>query len=136
MGTIVERLKEYIDFKGIAVSIAEKEIGVSNSSLSKPFKAKTTIKTDTLEKFLLFYTDISPEWILTGKGEMIKTQSDNNKTHSKELADARLEIIEFQKEKIALLEKQLSESKYYLKEPILYQDVAEPTPELIKKNIK
>lgn len=79
MNTIVERLKKYIDYKGVAVSVAEKNIGVSNSSLSKPFKFKTTIKTDTLEKFLIFYSDISPEWLLTGRGEMLKPINENEK---------------------------------------------------------
>jgi len=73
METIVQRLKKYLDFIGISVSLAEKNVMLSNGSLSKPFNANTTIKTDTLEKFLLFYNDISPEWLLTGQGEMLKT---------------------------------------------------------------
>ena len=43
------------------------EIGVSNGTLSKPFNAKTTIKTNTLEKFLITYKDINPGWLLTGE---------------------------------------------------------------------
>jgi phage repressor protein C with HTH and peptisase S24 domain len=73
METIVSRLKHYLDFKNISVSVAETEIGISNASLSKPFKNGTTIKTDTLEKFLITYNEISPEWLLTGRGDMLKT---------------------------------------------------------------
>lgn len=73
MNNIVGKLKEYLEFKKIAVSVAEKEIGVSNASLSKPFKANTTIKTDTLEKFLKRYDDINPMWILDDDVSMLRT---------------------------------------------------------------
>lgn len=73
MNNIVGKLKAYLEFKNIAVSVAEKEIGVSNASLSKPFKANTTIKTDTLEKFLKRYDDINPMWILDDDVSMLRT---------------------------------------------------------------
>jgi phage repressor protein C with HTH and peptisase S24 domain len=73
MKNIVEKLKEYLEYKNIAVSVAEKEIGASNASLSKPFKANTTIKTDTLEKFLRRYNDINPMWILNNSNTMLKS---------------------------------------------------------------
>lgn len=71
MQSIVTRLKEYLDHIGVNTSSAEIAIGVSNGSLSKPFNKDTTIKTDTLEKFLTKYTDISSDWLLRGKGSMI-----------------------------------------------------------------
>ena len=72
MKTIVERIKEYLEFKGVSPSSAELKIAVSNGTLSKPFNSGTTIKTNTLEKFLNIYNDINPEWLLTGNGLMIK----------------------------------------------------------------
>ena len=80
MSLIVIRLKQYLDFKGIKPSTAETSIGVSNGSLSKPFTLKTTIKTDTLEKFLSIYLDINPNWILTGEGKMTKETISNHTT--------------------------------------------------------
>lgn len=73
MENIVERLRLYLTFKDVSVSAAEQKIGISNASLSKPFKNNTTIKTDTLEKFLNTFDDINPEWLLTGKGNMLKS---------------------------------------------------------------
>lgn len=72
MDSIVNRLKEYLLYKGISPSVAETEINVSNGTLSKPFNSGTTIKTNTLEKFLESYKDINPEWLLTGIGNMSK----------------------------------------------------------------
>ncbi|WP_185284939.1 S24 family peptidase [Elizabethkingia anophelis] len=72
MDSIVNRLKEYLSHKGISTSAAEMDINLSNGTLSKPFNAGTTIKTNTLEKFLSVYKDINPEWLLIGSGKMIK----------------------------------------------------------------
>ena len=145
MSLIVQRLKEYIEFKGLAVSVAEKTAGVSNGGLSKPFKANTAIKTDTLEKFLNKYNEINPVWLLTGNGSMLKKESNSvitngvitDQSNYKDLAEARLQIIEMKDEKILRLEKDLSEFRYNSqKEPVLYRTVAEPAPELIKKHNK
>lgn len=95
MSLIVIRLKEYLDFKGIKSATAETSIGVSNGSLSKPFTLKTTIKTDTLEKFLSVYTDINPIWLLTGEGkktiEIISKHSEQKEDIEK-LSKAELKI--------------------------------------------
>lgn len=70
--TATDRIKEYLEYKGIPVSQAEKACGVSNSSISKALKpGTTTMKSDTLEKFLSTYTDLSAEWVLRGTGKMI-----------------------------------------------------------------
>ena len=75
MKSIVEKISQYLEFKGIPVSVAEREIGMTNGSLSKPFSNGTNIKTDTLEKFLKKYTEISAEWLLSDQGEMLKDVS-------------------------------------------------------------
>lgn len=71
---ILERIKEYIDFKGITVAAFERSVGMSNASFSKSLKNKGAIGTDKLENILSVYSDISPEWLLTGNGTMIKTK--------------------------------------------------------------
>lgn len=67
---ILERIKEYIDAKGIAVSAFEKSIGMSNASFGKSLKNGGAIGTDKLENILKVYPDISPDWLMTGKGSM------------------------------------------------------------------
>lgn len=101
MDNIVSRLKKYLDFKGIPVGTAEKKVGISNSSLSKPFNNKTSIKTETLESFLNAYRDINAEWLLFGFGEMLKDDEEIdmvNETrehyNAKEEADAGIPLID------------------------------------------
>ncbi len=111
---------------------------------------------DTIALFCLLY-EIRTDWILNEKGKMVRPdqfipkendlfkiylENVENVNHPenlnyKELADARLEIIEFQKEKIAKLEKDLSEFRCNSqKEPVLYRTVAEPSLKLSKKQPK
>ena len=69
---ILERLKEYIDYKGISIAAFERSIGMANASFGKSLKRHGSIGTDKLENILSVYKDISPQWLLLGKGGMIK----------------------------------------------------------------
>lgn len=68
---ILERLKDYLDCKGITIAAFERSIGMSNASFGKSLKNKKAIGTDKLENILKCYPDINPSWLLTGKGNMI-----------------------------------------------------------------
>lgn len=78
MSTIVSRIEEYLALKRIAPNAAEKAIGVANGTLSKPINDKKTIRTNTLEKFLSFYSDINPFWLTTGNGTILNDTKDNS----------------------------------------------------------
>ena len=69
---MIERIKKYIDYKGINISKFEKSIGMSNATFSKSLRNNGAIGTDKLEKILKIYEDLNPEWVVTGKGSMIK----------------------------------------------------------------
>ena len=73
MSVVIDRLKEYLSHRDISVSRAESMIEVSNGTLSKPFKKGTTIKIDTLEKFLNCFDDLNPLWLFrtSEKAKMI-----------------------------------------------------------------
>ena len=68
---ILDRIKQFIDYKGIAVSAFERSIGMSNASFGKSLKNGGAIGTDKLENFLKTYPEVSPSWLLTGKGNML-----------------------------------------------------------------
>lgn len=70
---VLERIKEYIDFKGISISFFEKSIGMSNASFGKSLKNKGAIGSDKLEIILNVYKDLNPVWLLTGEGEMLQS---------------------------------------------------------------
>lgn len=70
---IIERIKEYLDYKGISIAAFERSIGMSNASFGKSLKNKGAIGTDKLENILTAYKDIAPSWLLTGEGPMLKS---------------------------------------------------------------
>jgi hypothetical protein len=74
---MLQRLKEYIDYKGVSTSRFEKSIGMSNASFGKSLKNNGTIGADKLEIILNVYADLDLYWLVTGKGEMIKSYESN-----------------------------------------------------------
>ena len=133
---IRKRILQYLELKGVSKYKFYQITGLSNGFLDK----EGSIGSDKCEKICYEYNDISVVWLITGKGPMLKEDVKNenqpNSINYKEIAEARLEIIEGLKFKIAALEKQLLESKYTQKETFLYSSVADPAPELIKKTSK
>jgi len=73
---ILERIKEYIDSKGISIAAFEKSIGMGNASFGKSLKNNGAIGTDKLENILRVYGDINPIWLLTGNGSMLKSKKE------------------------------------------------------------
>lgn len=69
----VERIKQFIDYKGINVSSFEKRIGYSNGAFASQLKTKKSIGVDKLENILNEFTDLDANWVLTGRGSMLKT---------------------------------------------------------------
>ena len=63
-----ERILQLIDFKQINKSIFYKKTGLSNGFLDK----KGNIGSDKIEIILKTYPEISPDWLLTGSGEMLR----------------------------------------------------------------
>lgn len=92
---ILERIKEYIDFKKIAISAFERSIGMSNASFGKSLKNGGAIGTDKLENILIVYADINPIWLLTGEGSMLRDNktSEKNKRSSTPISPAEESII-------------------------------------------
>lgn len=71
MSKIVERIKEYMDFRQISIAAFEKSIGLSNASFNKTLRTGGAIGTDKLEKILSAYPELNPHWLMTGEGPMV-----------------------------------------------------------------
>ena len=76
MSSILVRIKEYIDSKGVTIAAFERSIGMSNASFGKSLKKGGSIGSDKIEKILKVYPEISSEWLLTGTGSMRKSATE------------------------------------------------------------
>ncbi|MDO5607608.1 MAG: hypothetical protein Q4G08_04035 [Capnocytophaga sp.] len=69
----INRIKQYIDNQGYNNSSFEKEIGLSNGYIATQLKRNADLGEGVLNKMLDYCLELNPEWLLTGKGEMLKS---------------------------------------------------------------
>ena len=68
----IERLQYYMQVKGINDNQMTLAADLSVGLLGKLKKNGKGMNSTNIEKILLNYSDLSPEWLLTGRGEMLK----------------------------------------------------------------
>lgn len=66
---VQNRIKEFIKHKKLTITAFEVSIGVSNGYINSMRKS---FSNDKFNFIVEIYSDINPEWLLTGKGEMLR----------------------------------------------------------------
>lgn len=66
--TVIDRIKEYRDYKGGKKKDFEIKCGLSNGYFNS---TKKTPSAEILEKVLNAFPDLSREWVMSGNGEML-----------------------------------------------------------------
>lgn len=72
---IIDRVFQYIEYKGIKPIPFEKEIGLSNGYLGKQQKRNADLGESIILKIIENCLEINPYWLLTGQGEMLKSNT-------------------------------------------------------------
>ena len=72
---MIERIRYIINYYGFTTHAFEQKISVSQGTISKVLLGKISPKTETIQKILALFPNISPEWLLLGEGEIFR----NNK---------------------------------------------------------
>ena len=114
---VVERIKQIIDYKKISTRQFCIEVGVANGFLDKV----KDVGSEKLLKILNTYPELSPEWLLTGKGKMLK-EEEVKKAAPQDLPTANDEVSTLLREKAAMLEaiiKEKEEKEAMYKEKII-----------------
>lgn len=76
---VARRIKQIADREGISINELERSINASSGVLSRAAKNGTDIQAKWVTKVVDNYRDYSPEWILTGRGDMLREHLDNEK---------------------------------------------------------
>lgn len=75
--SIKEKLKQFLDYKGITINAFELDSGLSRGY----YRNTTNFSADNLVKICSAYSDLSAEWLLRGTGRMLlSSQSAGNVT--------------------------------------------------------
>lgn len=74
MSGATNRILEYLDYKGISKYKFYKDTKLSNGFLDK----NRNIGSDKCEIISNSYPEINIEWVITGKGKMLKSDNENN----------------------------------------------------------
>lgn len=70
---IKQNILQFIDFKGLNKSEFYLKTGISNGVLTQ----KTGMSEDGILKTLSSFPELNPEWLVSGKGDMIKSEIQN-----------------------------------------------------------
>ena len=65
------RVKKFLDSRGIKIAELQKKTGIDRSQISRSFSQQTDLGTMSLEKISNAFPDLSIQWVITGKGEML-----------------------------------------------------------------
>ena len=87
-----DRLRKFLDSKGISVRQFEQMIGSSDGKIAKFMATNSSLKSDTLSKIMEVFPQLSIEWLITGEGEMLKTADDSSSvppTDDREMTERR-----------------------------------------------
>ncbi|MDO4728422.1 MAG: S24 family peptidase [Bacteroidota bacterium] len=71
---VKDRLKSFIDYEGLTISAFEKKINASNGYVNSISKS---IGLDKIENVVEFFPKLNLEWLLTGRGSMLKSDHEN-----------------------------------------------------------
>ena len=103
---IIDRLQEIIDYAGLNVSSFAKKIGVVDQTIRGiVVQRRNKPGFDILANILQTFTWINAEWLITGKGEMIKQET----TAKTENSPSLTELIQYLREKDLKIEKLIEE---------------------------
>ena len=69
---MVERIRQIIEYYGLNPYSMSVKISVSEGTIRKFLAGQIGMKVETLTKILTIFDDISPDWLILGKGEMFR----------------------------------------------------------------
>ena len=68
--TFIDRLEFFMKTEGLNSNSLTVAAGLSNGLIGKALKNRSSMNSDSIERILCAYTNLSAEWLMTGKGTM------------------------------------------------------------------
>jgi len=129
MNNLSDRLQSFIKYLGLNNTRFAAEINVQRSGISHILSGRNKPGLDFVYKIFDTYPDLSPDWLIMGRGEMLKgapaanEAEELNESPAEEKAPDAQGILSFPEKPIISQEKGISRAKKSVKEVvILYKD--------------
>lgn len=68
--TFIDRLEFFMKTEGLNSNSLTVAAGLSNGLIGQALKNRSSMNSDSIERILCAYTNLSAEWLMTGKGTM------------------------------------------------------------------
>lgn len=81
-GSFIERLQYYMQIKGINDNQLTVNAGLSIGLIGKARGSNKGMNAVNIEKILLAYPDLNSDWLLTGRGDMLKSEATESQRES------------------------------------------------------
>lgn len=111
---IKKNILKFLDFKGVSKYKFYQDTGITRGVLDQ----NNGMSEENTTTFLAYFPEISPEWLLTGKGSMFREAVDAQPSAVAGESELKDEIIALQKRYIDMLEAKIRE----------YESAAKPVP--------
>ncbi len=79
LNDVVNRFKEIMHYSQLKPGAFAAKIGVQNSTLTHIILGRNTPSLTVIQKVLLAFPEINADYLLLGKGELIKLNQESNK---------------------------------------------------------
>jgi len=105
-----DRIKKFMEYKGISPSELADSIGVQRSNVTHVLKARNKPSFQFIEKLLQIYPEINAKWLLLGEGNMIEGSS-KSRTLFDSIPDTVINKVNSEKKPEPEIEKETISSK-------------------------
>ncbi len=105
---MINRIKAVVAWSNLTETQFAKKIGVTQSSLNRTLRGATEIPFKVVSSILANFDEVSAEWLMRGRGEMI--ESDIMSDYNKKL-DNLIDVIAMQQETIKNLQEKIKQLK-------------------------
>jgi len=78
MNSFLEIISKIADNEGVTITKLERDLGASKGVFSRALSNNTDIQSKWILKIIEYLPEINPDWLLTGRGEMLRKNNTNN----------------------------------------------------------
>ena len=106
---MISRIKELIEHSGLSARAFALKCGIKDNTFSNQLNGVRDVSLNTITSILLTFENISAEWLLRGKGEMLLTSEQPTASNENDRLSKLIDTIAFQQDTINNLQRRINE---------------------------